>query len=180
MTKDPVFAFHPSLPDVSGKFEGAYGPVCTREPFTPDATRVTLKGLGSWIFANPTGPAATTDGRPNIATDPRMSAAPAAGVVELLDETGSPTAVAPADIEMVDLAIAGAHWGDPQLPAGLTLAKAPPRWKPPASDGVVPDRNDAGTSGGCSGGPATPWQRVAAPLWALAAAVSVVRWRRRA
>ncbi|MBI5607500.1 MAG: DUF2330 domain-containing protein [Deltaproteobacteria bacterium] len=157
MTRDPVFAFSGTLPNVSNVTKGGYGPVCLGDNQGQNGYRVTIAGLGSWLLANQQ----QSDGSnlPNLALDPRMTKAPAALTVELLDETGDPIAVDASQIALADQAIAGAKWGAPSLPQGTVLKAAAKRWTPPASDAVVTT-----PSSGCIGGTT----RQQAP-WALAA-----------
>ncbi len=156
MTRDPVFAFSGTLPDVSNVTKGGYGPVCLGDGSTQNGYRVTIAGMGSWLMANQT----QTDGTnlPNLALDPRMTKAPAALTIELLDETGEPIAVDASQIALADQAIAGAKWGSSSLPSGTVLKPAAKRWTTPASDAVI-----ATPSSGCIGG----HTRQQAP-WALA------------
>ncbi len=156
MTRDPVFAFSGTLPDVSNVIKGGYGPVCLGQNQGQNGYRVTIAGLGSWLLANQQQ--ADGSNLPNLALDPRMTKAPAALTVELLDETGDPIAVDASQITLADQAIAGAKWGTPSLPQGTVLKAAAKRWTPPVTDAVI-----APQSSGCMGGPT----RQQAP-WALA------------
>jgi hypothetical protein len=171
MTKDPVFSFAPTLPDVSQVIAGVANYVCEGPN---GSTRVSLPKLGSWVVPN----TADSSGQPvaNIALDKRFSSAPSALVIELLDETAPPLAIHPADVGVVDAAIAGAHWNEPALPAGLALKTAPKRWIPPANDAIRPDLDE--DSGSCSGNPALP--RSLGLLVPLILAVGLVAVRRRA
>lgn len=152
MTKDPIFAFHATLPDVSNVQKAKANPVCRKGDFAQDAWRLTLPDIGSYVVDVQTGTASGPFGQllPNNAKDARFSAAPAASVVELLDETGPALPLHKDDIALVDAAIAGAKAGTPSLPANLTLKKAVPRWTPPKSDAVFESPEPAG---GCTQGP---------------------------
>lgn len=135
MTKDPIFGFHPGLPNVAREHAALLTAVCRGGSTPPDAYRVTVNGLGSYVIDRKTADGAT-NAVANNAVDARFKNAPAAVLVELLDETGDPLAIHPDDIDLVDGAIASAHLGTPSLPTGITLKKAPLRWKPPQSDAV--------------------------------------------
>jgi len=155
MDKDPVFAFHPTLPDVSNVRTADVNPVCRKGDWTTDAWRLTLKeagkDVGSYVIDTKTGTAPQGGGilLPNNAKDPRFEKAPAAQVVELLDETTKePVALHPDDIAVVDMAIAGAQVGKTSLPAGLTLKKADARWVLPKSDPVF--ASPVADEGGCT------------------------------
>ena len=126
MTKDPVFAFNPTLADVKPRLDAQVNAVCTTGWYPANATRLTLPGLGSWVFPQGTSNAA----------DPRFASAPAALRAELADETGDPQPIAAADVDLVDQAIAGAQPGKPTLSGTLTLHKAPSAWQPPPSDPI--------------------------------------------
>lgn len=173
MTKDPVFAFNATLPDVSNITKGAWGPVCLGNALA-NGYRVTIGGIGSWIFGNQTN--ADGSNIPNIAVDPRFKSAPAALAVELLDETGDPKPIDKGDIATVDQAIAGAHWGAPSLPTGLQLKSAAPRWSPPASDAAVTRASN--NSSACSGDRQAPLGRALTLLTLLGGALWVVARRK--
>jgi len=128
MTKDPIFAFNPSLPDVSNVHEATLNNVCRSGYFPADALRLKIDALGSWIVSD----------KPTAGVDPRFKTAPAALRVELLDEMGPAIALDPTDVPLVDSAIAMAKPGGPSLPAGFTLKASPAAWKPPPSDPPPP------------------------------------------
>ncbi|MSP93617.1 MAG: DUF2330 domain-containing protein [Myxococcales bacterium] len=152
MTKDPIFAFHATLPDVSNVRKARVNPVCRKGDFNQDAWRLSLAGIGSYVIDVKTGTAFGPFGQqlPNNAKDARFTGAPAALVVELLDETGPARPLHKDDIALVDTAIAGAKTGTPSLPAGLTLKAATPRWTAPKSDAVFASPEPGG---GCTQGP---------------------------
>jgi len=153
MTKDPVFAFHPTLPNISRDHTAVLSAVCRKGDFTPDAYRLTLKDVGSYVIGRETAPSSGTSALANNAVDARFKSAPAADLIDLEDESGEPVAIHPDDIDLVDGAIAGAHLGTPSLPTGITLKKAPKRWTPPASDAVFATRSSGNvnaTSNACA------------------------------
>jgi MYXO-CTERM domain-containing protein len=125
MDRDPVFAYNATLPSVQPERPIRTNTVCldgwTNGPY---ASRVTLDGLGSWVFSGPN------------TTDPRFAKAPFALKIQLLDETGGPLDIAPPQVELIDTAIAGATPGKPSLPKDLVLQTVAP-WSPPPSDILV-------------------------------------------
>lgn len=175
MTKDPVFAFHPSLPNVSRDWEATSNIVCSSDGFSASQYRLTLQGVGSWRFAAPASgqgvPQQFGPDLPITSADPRFANAPAALSVELLDEQGPVVPIAPGQIALVDSAIANAREGQPQLPANLVLQDAPARYTPPASD---PRLNSRTSADACAGG-RRPAHTAAVVLGAAIAAV----WLRR-
>jgi len=175
MTKDPVFAFHPNLPDVSRDWQATSNVVCAADGFSASQYRLSLQGFGSWRFAAPPSgqgvPQPFGPDLPITSADPRFADAPAALSIELLDEQGPVKPIAPGQIELVDSAIATAREGQPQLPANLVLQDAPARYTPPASDPRLDSRTSADA---CAGG-----RRPAHTAGALLAAAIGAVWLRR-
>ena len=177
MTKDPIFGFHPGLPDVARDHAATVNTVCPNGS-AATAYRLTLKGVGSYVIDASTAQGSATSALANNAVDPRFKAAPAASLIELVDETGDPVAIHPDDIDLVDGAIAGAHLGTPSLPAGITLKKAPARWKPPANDAIYSSGSVNATSAACALAP-TARGPAALGLLLCGAALSILALRRR-
>lgn len=147
MTKDPLFAEMGKLPDVSNRHSATLNAVCHNGAPPADAYRLSLPGLGSWVFDGNAPGAGFGPSAPlaNNAADPRFARAPAALRIELLDETSAgPVQLGPAAVGLVDVAIAGAQPGTPSLPAGMQLPPPPKAWKPPPNDPVVTGRSKAG------------------------------------
>ncbi|MSP92954.1 MAG: DUF2330 domain-containing protein [Myxococcales bacterium] len=177
MTKDPVFAYHKTLPDVANVRKATVRQVCRKGDYQTDAWRLTLDGLGTWVVDLQTGAPFTANQfplLPNTAKDARFQKTPAAAVVELLDETGDPRPIDPSQIELVDAAISGAQAGKPSLDAAFSLKKAATRFTPPASDALV---QSAAAGSGCG----TGWTGDARATMGglLALAVAVLLWMRR-
>ena len=175
MTKDPVFAYHKTLPDVANVRKATVRQVCRKGDFTPDAWRLTIAGLGTWVVDLATGaPFTGFPQLPNTAKDARFQKGPAAAVVELLDETGDPRPIDASQVDLVDAAISGAQAGKPSLDAAFSLKKAATRFTPPPSDALV---QSAAAGAGCG----TGWTGDArATMGGLAAlAVAVLLWARR-
>lgn len=156
MTKDPVFAFNPALPDVSQERKATVASVCRAGDLTADAQRLTVAGAGTFVIANSVSGATTGFGAQNAnatsATDPRWKSAPAALVVEVLDEGGQATPIAKDQIDLVDAAISNALVGTPSIPASLTLKPAEVRWNTPASDPPFTAIARQSDPGGCTSG----------------------------
>jgi hypothetical protein len=129
MTKDPVFAFDPSLPAIPQVREAEVRAVCIDGWYPANGVRVTMPKLGSWIFPAKSYALSLT----KTAADPRFKDAPAALKVEVLDETGPSFVVAAAAVDLADMAMAGALPGQPSLPANLAIAHGQ-AWEPPPSD----------------------------------------------
>ena len=143
MDRDPIFDFNADLPDVSNVVIATVSDVCTTGWSPPDARRVALDGLGSWVVDTATG---------SSALDPRFADAPLALRVELLDGSGGPRLIAPTDVPLVDAAIVGALPGTPSLPAELVLQPAS-EWTPPPSDLLVTERGPWPMPSGCDAKP---------------------------
>ena len=124
MDRDPVFAFNPALPEVAAQRKIPYTSVCPNGWPNQQHIRLSVDGLGSWVFKG------------NNTIDPRFINAPAALSMAVQEEQGQPVAIAPAQAEVVSAAIAGAVPGKPSLPKDLVLKPAPP-WIPPPSDLLV-------------------------------------------
>lgn len=171
MTKDPVFAFNPSLPDVGNVTTATAHAVCRRGNFSVDAERLSIPALAaSWVYDAPNG--ATTGLK--TAADARFADAPAALRIEVLDETGEPFLVKPDDIAKVDLALANAHAGKPSL--DLKLDPAPTRWTPPPSDALF----NSAPSSSSSGNACTQGHTPVAPAGLLLLVAGLVLLKRRA
>jgi len=110
MTRDPIFAFNPALPDVARE----HGLTVVRD----------IDGNCQSSFRVAYG-----DGRVvTIATGqtiPPVSGAPALRRVELVDEEGQAVAFDPAQVPEVDRLLDGATPGIPTLPGGFELEPAP-------------------------------------------------------
>ncbi len=124
MDRDPIFGFHPSLPAVERTRTAKTWNVCTTGWLPADKRRLEIAGVGSWIVPFDTNA---------IVKDARFLDAPAASVVEAMDESGAPMVIAKSQFGLVDTAIAGALPGKPSPARALSLAKAQP-WAPPTSD----------------------------------------------
>ncbi len=170
MTKDPVFAFSPTLPDVSNVNTAIAHGICRAGDYNQDAERLTIADLGSWVFDLNGGSYTAL----KTATDPRFATAPAALRVEVLDETGNPFEIKDSDVAQVDAAIASAHAGTPSL--NLQLQPAGDRWTPPATDALFGTSASSGNTS-CQQGrsPAVP-----AGLLLLVGGVILAIRRRRA
>ncbi len=185
MTRDPLFAFHSTLPDVASVHTATMHNVCSQGDYNADATRLTLTDLDrSYIITNGNAGGAFTMGTPTVKTaqDKRFATLPAAYVVQVLDEVQSaaPAEVAPEQIALIDQAIASAKPGQPTLPNGVSLQKAAVRVVLPDSDKPLNFQkitsNGAADPGGCRSG-----HRAALPpaLALLALTATLVLWRRR-
>jgi len=111
MTRDPIFAFNPDLPDVARehgiKVETRVSKSCQQNLHVtyPDGSEVTTVATGATVAAVPGAPALLR--------------------VELIDESGPPIAFDPEQVVEIDRVIAGATVGAPTLPAGYQLNPAP-------------------------------------------------------
>ena len=122
MDRDPVFSFNSSLPKVDPTRVILSNQVCLDGWDTgPQATRLSIDGLGSWLFTG------------SNTLDPRFVNAPTALWVRLQDETGPAIDIATAQISLIDTAIKGALPGKASLPVDLNVQKGKP-WQAPASD----------------------------------------------
>lgn len=144
MTKDPVFAFDKSLGAVDNVQKVTFTSVCQDGWLPTDGRRMKVLGLGSWILD--TAPPKV----PNNALDPRFINAPAAMRIEVLDETGAAANVAPGQVELIDMVIAGSLPGGPTVPANVVLQKAGNNWQPPPSDPEATYVDPAGYKAGAA------------------------------
>ncbi|MBI5608549.1 MAG: DUF2330 domain-containing protein, partial [Deltaproteobacteria bacterium] len=88
MDRDPVFAFNPSLPDVSNLHTATFTEVCGNGWLPAQQTRLTIDGMGSWVVQG--SPPNGSGQLGNNTLDPRFKSAPTALRIEVLDETGAP------------------------------------------------------------------------------------------
>ena len=121
MDRDPVFAFHATLPEVAPTLPVRFHAVCQdgwqNGPLT---TRFAIAGLGNWVVVDRT------------IIDPLFTPTPAALAVTVQEEAGEPVRISAQDRKLVDSAIAGALPGKLSIPTGLVLAAATP-FMPPLS-----------------------------------------------
>ncbi len=201
MDRDPIFGFNAGLPNVSNVYSARFKRVCSTGWYPYDQTRLTIDGVGSYVVDGKI----PNDGSGKVgnnAVDTRFIDAPTALTVELLDETGAPQAIAAAQVELVDTAIAGATIGKKSLPEGMVLKPADARWKLPKDDDKrahVQKRDDSkctvvhvlkpwattaddahptlAPAGGCTAGPSPVGSSTAGLLLALG--LGLLLWRRR-
>jgi len=125
MDRDPVFAFHSTLPVVAPTLAVHHNQVCTDGWLNGHLqTRLTVAGLGSWLVTE------------KSIIDPLFKTAPAALSVTVQEEDGSPVFIAPSDIGVLDATIAGAKPGQLSIPTGTSL-KPGKAWTPMASAPAV-------------------------------------------
>ena len=147
MTRDPIFAYNPALPDAGAIHYVSLTGVCSQGWWPADKTRMDVSGggvSGSWLMSG------APPQVPNNATDPRFVSAPAAMRIELLDETGPAVNIHSTQLALVDTAIGGAVPGKPALPGDMQLKPAAARWTPPKSDPPVTVVGDTSKFGGWS------------------------------
>ncbi len=187
MTRDPLFAFHPKLPDVHSNWSATLTNVCTNGDNTDNGARLQITGRKeSHIIRN--GHAGFTTFQTVAATvktafEPRFAKMPAAAVVEVLDETlPAASPVGAGQIELVDLAIGLAVPGAPTLPKDFVLKPAEARLVVPAADPnldtVTAANGAAADPGGCKLG--HHGRAVSAFALVALAMLAVVAARRRA
>lgn len=168
MTRDPIFAFNPGLPEVSR----------TRTLQTTIGYDEDCQGVVDAVYPG---------GRKHrfhcgdecwgMSTVGPVPGAEALLYPEVLDETGGPKPFDPSQAGEVDGVLAGAAPGVPSIPDHVVLDPPPsPLAGSPDDEGPVPDEppvsekgsGDSGGSSGCSGGAAGP----AAILLALLASLA--------
>lgn len=146
MTKDPIFAFNPELPDVDRRR------VVSAELVAKEDTEGCFGGAAGWTIATwADGNKYTFEGLFNVGAVPGVEPLK---FVELLDETGPARAFDPEQAEEVDALLNNAVVGQPSVPEGYVLRPAPlvpPSWpNPPSTD-----------DGGCqAGSPPSSWSLV--------------------
>jgi hypothetical protein len=180
MDRDPIFAFHPDLPEVEHVHQVELNNVCTGGGTFPDAIRFGFPAFGvSYVVPGSAGGGALGSSA-RLPNDPRFVTAPFAQRIELLDETEpEPMPIAPADIGLVDSAIASAQVGARTLPANLDVQPATEaRWELPPSDADV-SASASSSSDGCSARFGPRGMDALALLGLLAAAALTLGWRRR-
>ena len=126
MDRDPVFAFHGSLPEVAPTLPVRFHAVC-KDGWQngPQATRMAIAGMGSWLIADRT------------IIDPLFLPTPTALAVSVQEETGDPVQIDQKDRKLVDQAIAGALPGKVSIPTGMMLASPAPFLPPPSAPPVT-------------------------------------------
>ncbi|MCO4763635.1 MAG: DUF2330 domain-containing protein [Myxococcales bacterium] len=135
MDRDPIFGFNTELPNVSNEYKASFKRVCSTGWYPYDKTRLTIAGMGSYVFDGVIPNDFSSTGKVgNNAIDKRFIDSPMALRVELLDENGPAKPVADAQIELVDTAIAGATVGTKSLPSNLILTPVEERWTLPKDD----------------------------------------------
>ncbi|MCO4762924.1 MAG: DUF2330 domain-containing protein [Myxococcales bacterium] len=139
MDRDPIFDFNSGLPDVKRDHTATLTNVCSTGWLPADQIRITIPTVGSYLM-----PVSTK----SSATDPRFKNAPFARNVQVLDDSGLPIAVAPAQVDLVDTALAGAEIGKASPAKALSL-KAPTPWAAPTSDPTVVTLGVWKKPGGC-------------------------------
>ena len=165
MDRDPLFVFDAKLPAVNNLHTAMANAACDDGYYPENQARLTLAGFGKWLFAySPGSP-------PNNATDKRFKALPAALVVEVLDETGQTSKIAPDQVELVDAAVLGAKPGAPSLPPELVLHAAKAVAPPPSDPPLVGKLKGAGALI-----PRSPVGAVATLLWLALSAVALRRF----
>ena len=195
MDKDPIFAFNPTLPDVSNVHTATAEPIC--KPGSKQASQVKL------TFAN----GATTiqdltkdwtdcrfqpgfGGGGGVAFGKGDAALVASGgqpaySVEVMDETGDPINIDPRVADKVDAALNLAQAGKPSLTAEFIASLPISTWDPsksvveplPATGGTGGASKTLTTSGGCSATPTAP-PSTGLLIFALALAAALVNRRR--
>ncbi len=187
MDRDPIFGFHPALPEVSNVHHAELVQVCPGGDSTISDMRVSLSS-GSWIVpgsktTNSFGTESITATTAQLNVDPRFIEAPFASKIEVLDEQGDPVPVPQAQIDLVDSALKGAELGKPSLSPDLVLSGPLARWKAPASDphasllsGAVAAHMQ-GSDSGCMQA-AKAGKRDLSALVLLLCALSAITWRR--
>jgi len=165
MDKDPIFAFNPSLPDVSNLHKATALPIC--KPGSKQAVQAKLtfesgqtllvdlpKNLNQCRWRG--GPAGATFGKGDAAIV--AAGGQPAKSVEVMDETGDPINIDPRLAEKVDAALNLATVGKPSLSAEFLATLPVSTWDstkttvdPLPIDGknpTTPDGNTASTDGG--------------------------------
>lgn len=121
MTRDPVFAFSPTLPPVNNLHHAQMHDVQENCDLAPSAARLSLPELNR-TYVLRSGTAGRTGGlRADNVSDPRFIGMRAASRIELLDETGPPLAIPSEAVQLVDAAVVDAHAGTPSLPSSLVV-----------------------------------------------------------
>ncbi|MCO4763588.1 MAG: hypothetical protein KC502_18905, partial [Myxococcales bacterium] len=135
MDRDPIFGFNAALPNVSNEYKATFKRVCSTGWYPYDKTRLTIDGVGSYVFDGVIPNDFTSSGKVgNNAVDKRFIESPMALKIELLDETGAATPVHNSQVDLVDTAIAGATIGKKSLPDNLILKPVDQRWELPKSE----------------------------------------------
>ncbi len=148
MTRDPIFAFNPDLPDISNL------KTATWDLIECGASEVRVRYEdGSSRLATCTG---CQFGGGSIAGD---TGVPALRFGEVLDESGAPVPFDVSQAEAMDTLVGGATLGVPTIPEGFEVTP-PPKPVTPTPDPVDPSdptdpSNEVRASGGCAGAPAT-------------------------
>lgn len=193
MTKDPIFASNPDLPDVDNVRKAKALPICEGTNNQATAVKLTFAdghvltvpvaadqqnacwgwgGGGSPGFGQGTGPVVDAGGQP-------------LAKLQVLDESGAPLDVDPSVADKVDAQLNFAEVGKPSLPADFKARLPKVSWNKyavgtPGGSGTLPDPTapKLTSSAGCSAGRTAPSAGPLA-LLALLSAAGMGRWVRR-
>ncbi len=159
MSKDPIFAFNPDLPDVDNVHTAKAEPIC--KPGTKQAHKAVIKfddgnevlldlpkDRGNCFFGNST----VNFGQPGTAA-PVSAGGQAAKKVEVLDEKGQGVEIDPEEADKVDAELNNAQAGTPSLSLEFIKGLKKSTWDYTTSDGKAPPAADPGDDdGSCTAG----------------------------
>ena len=158
MTKDPIFAFNPDLPDVSNIHKATAVPICEGESKQASKARLEF-GNGSKLVVDI--PKSFQDcgldaGSGAVAFGQGKEKANAAGgqpawEVQVLDESGPPIVIDPREADLVDAELNKAKAGTPSLSKDFIAALAKPTWDPTKKEQPPLKGGTATTGSGTTG-----------------------------
>ena len=161
MTKDPIFAFNPDLPDVSNIHTATAVPICAAGEKKASQARLEFANGSNLVVEIPDdlqncnfGPG----GSGTVAFGQGKEKANAAGgqpawQVQVLDESGPPLVIDPREADLVDAELNKAKAGKPSLSKAFIADLAKPTWDPTKKEQPPLAGGGAGT-GTATGGTA--------------------------
>jgi hypothetical protein len=184
MTKDPIFAFNPDLPDVANQHTAKASPVCAAGSALATSAKITYADESTLTLPLPAsytqgcgggpigvgiggGSATSQDGKGPLVKQGGL----AARRIEVLDESGAALVVDQSAADQVDAQLNAAQTGKASLPEDFKKALPPVTWNP---DKVASQTPGAGAgvalSSGCTANPTSPtspWSLILLGLLAL-------------
>jgi len=165
MDKDPIFAFNKTLPAVDNTRTATAHPICDKGKKVATKAKLVFADKHELTVDIPTdnkdcqwqfngGVAAFGKGTDAI----KSAGGQPAKEIQVLDETGAPLAIHPADADKVDAALNGAEAGKPSLTPEFKKDLRDPAWKytdPKFDPGPASSSGGTSSSSGSSGGSST-------------------------
>lgn len=187
MTKDPVFAINPDLPEVSQQHSADAEPICEAGKTQASQVKITFKD--GFVLTLPVDAKAQNNcgffGPVDLqtsATNTVVGGGQPLGKLQVLDESGAPIPIDQSVADQVDAELNNAVVGKPSL-SPLFISKLPKvSWDPHTSKPTTTTKpaasSDTSSDGGCSAAPFGSPAGLAALLLGVLAVAGLVRARK--